>query len=715
MKCLALNLIAALSCCVLVGCNPGQRSGPSTAAGKTETAPPSIAALAGNWSGDASIVVDWVQQKQLAIQLKIAADGTVTGKVGDATLAEAKVRLGRGSIERSLGWARDFRIHGKLQGDFIAAEKVQRDEVDIVFDRTGETTLQGGLATSGWEVGPPDKMKISVGKMVLRKSNSATSQASAVDSYRMELVVDPARGRLEGTMQLRYRNVSAEPLPVVRLRLDSNLEARQSMEIVRVEEPGKGPLQWSFKPLAFATWSSDKGALEITLARPLAPSDDTMLVIQFRGAGNHINPDMVMLQDDPYHSLDAWYPKAMTPRDGGWSIDDDRLADYDVTVKLPAEYMVASTGTRLSEPVVADGQGQWSLQAHQIRGFSIFGSSRRQRHTRQAGRVGLAVYLPEEAESYAPKMLDTAADAIAFYEKEYGPYPADHLDIICPGSLSDRAHGGSTACNLIMVFLGGALEQNYRFLIAHEVAHQYFSVRVGSPRDSIGWVPVGLGMMMDEHYAVARGLNANYGRDIMRNYYFRAEQMGFDTTLSQSVQTPLRSPQPWSFGWNMSLAHGKAYAVCAMLRDLLGPEKFQDVIRTLIRERSGRLISEADLVAACEAALGEKLDWFAADWIDGRATFDYAIQSVRASDGGWNVEVARTGTAAFPALVQLMTEDGRTLRQRVDRTRAADTLHFNVAGAVKSVRLDPDGIYPDLNSADNVWPRAQPSPSTRPR
>ena len=88
-------------------------------------------------------------------------------------------------------------------------------------------------------------------------------------------------------------------------------------------------------------------------------------------------------------------------------------------------------------------------------------------------------------------MLDSAADAIVFYEQQYGPYPAAHLDIICPGSLSDRAHGGSTACNLIMVFLGGQLENQYRFLIAHEVAHQYFSVRVGFERESIGWVPVG--------------------------------------------------------------------------------------------------------------------------------------------------------------------------------------------------------------------------------
>jgi hypothetical protein len=68
-----------------------------------------------------------------------------------------------------MGWGRDFRIHGKLQGDLIAAEKVNRDAVDIVFDQAADGSLTGGLATSGWEVGGPDRMKVSAGKMVLRK------------------------------------------------------------------------------------------------------------------------------------------------------------------------------------------------------------------------------------------------------------------------------------------------------------------------------------------------------------------------------------------------------------------------------------------------------------------------------------------------------------------------------------------------------------------
>ena len=271
--------------------------------------------------------------------------------------------------------------------------------------------------------------------------------------------------------------------------------------------------------------------------------------------------------------------------------------------------------------------------------------------------------------------------------------------------MGDPAHGSSSSYNVITIFLGGHLEQQYRFLVAHELAHQYFSSEIGFPRDSIGWVPVGLGLMMDEHYARARGFDATYGRKIMREFYFRAEKMGFDTTLSQSLQKPLQSPPPWSFGWNMSLAHGKAYAVCAMLRDLLSSDKFQGVIRQLINEHTGGLITDTDLIRDCETAQGEDLKWFVTDWIDGRATFDYAIQAVTQSGDGWDVAVDRIGTGHFPALVEVTTESGKRLRQRLDRSSQSDTLHFATHEAVTKMQLDPDDVYPDLNPANNVWPR----------
>jgi len=119
-------------------------------------------------------------------------------------------------------------------------------------------------------------------------------------------------------------------------------------------------------------------------------------------------------------------------------------------------------------------------------------------------------------------------------------------------------------------------------------------------------------------------------------------------------------------------------------------------------------------VAAAEAALGEKLDWFVADWIDGRATFDYSIREVTKSDDGWTVEVVRVGTGSFPVKVELTTLEGQRIVQRLDRTKPVSLLRFKADGRLESVRLDPDGACPDLDQANGIWPRAPVERTTTP-
>jgi hypothetical protein len=147
---------------LIIGCTAPAETSPTTAP-TTQKA----YSLAGPWSGSATIVVNWTNQKQLLVKLKIAEDGSVSGTVGDASLVNAKLSPSRGSLQRSLGWGRDYRIHGQLRGDLVKAEAIRRDAVDIVFDRLDEQTLVGGLTSSGTEFGGKESMKLAAGKMTL--------------------------------------------------------------------------------------------------------------------------------------------------------------------------------------------------------------------------------------------------------------------------------------------------------------------------------------------------------------------------------------------------------------------------------------------------------------------------------------------------------------------------------------------------------------------
>ncbi len=396
----------------------------------------------------------------------------------------------------------------------------------------------------------------------------------------------------------------------------------------------------------------------------------------------------------------------MTKSGDGWSINDDRPSHYDVTIQVPADFGdLASSGKVIGKPTTEQNERIVRLKAKDVRGFTIYASPKWETQHHALDGIELSVHIAPEAKKWAEPLLDSSADVIAFYRKEYGEFPADHLEIICVGNLNGRAHGSSATCNVITIWLHANLADQYRFLIAHEIAHQYFGSSVGIHRKEISWATVGLGMIMDHHYMVHKGMSEEKIRKTFKWYYFEALRRGFDTTLSQPVEKPMKERGIWSRGWNMSLMHGKAYEVCRMLEALLGEKRFKEVIRKILSERKGALLSGADFIDYCEKAYGKPLDWFVADWIDDNLTLDYAVTGVKPVNGNWEVEITKVGDAAFPVVIEAETARGKKLRQRADRRKTVNRLIFATSEKLKSVVIDPKAACPDVDVSNNSWPK----------
>ena len=534
------------------------------------------------------------------------------------------------------------------------------------------------------------------------------------DSYVFELELDIGQGVLTASERVGYFNNSSEPLNEIRFRLDFNLNLADSMQILAVKDGEGKELSWRYVSAAFGNLSSEKGQMVVELPRPLEAGGLVEIQIDYQLEGeSFVGLDMTVLPDDPYLSFDAWYPKAMTFHAGDWSVNDDRLADYEVSIVVPSELVIASTGEVVEERQIEDSRIKFLLQASTIRGFSLYGCQSWEVHSRIAEGVEIHCYIPEGDDHWAERFLDAAGEAIAYYNARYGEYPSDYLSIVCPPAAPGQGSGAFTACNVIGLLLGGRLEEQYRWLVAHEVAHQYFSVSISQPRDEIPWIIVGLGMVMDRHHLLTCGLGDDWHR-MMMQFYPRVENEGRDTTLSQPVSDLMGAEPPWSFQWNLALAHGKAFAVCALLEDLLGEERFRGVLQRIISEHAGGMISSSELIDYCEEAYGRDLSWFSADWIEGNATLNYAVTEVRKVEHGWDVEVSQLGSAAFPVTVEAQTKLGDTLHLRVSREEKLDHLFFESDEDLLSVVVASGGIYPDIDPSDNTWlgEKGQPAGAT---
>lgn len=125
-------------------------------------------AMAGNWTGDARIVVSWATQKTLPVRLNIAPDGAVSGTIGDAVLRDGRLERNRTALGRMLHVKTDWIVRGTLEGDVVKAEGIHRDRVSVPLNWIDDH-FEGGVNTSGSQFGGKDSMVLTAQRLRLER------------------------------------------------------------------------------------------------------------------------------------------------------------------------------------------------------------------------------------------------------------------------------------------------------------------------------------------------------------------------------------------------------------------------------------------------------------------------------------------------------------------------------------------------------------------
>jgi hypothetical protein len=159
VRAIAAGLIAFVVALVLVSAGMGH---PLSAAPQIEPE------MAGTWTGEARIAVNWTTERTLRVRVTIQPDGAVTGTIGDATINDGRLEPNRSSLERALHIKTDWIIRGALEGDVIHAEQIHRDGVMVPLNFIGGR-FEGGVNTSGTHFGGKDTMWLAAGGLVLER------------------------------------------------------------------------------------------------------------------------------------------------------------------------------------------------------------------------------------------------------------------------------------------------------------------------------------------------------------------------------------------------------------------------------------------------------------------------------------------------------------------------------------------------------------------
>lgn len=589
-------------------------------------------------------------------------------------------------------------------------------------------------------------------------------------SYRIDAELDPASAQLRGRERIVYRNRSPEALTSVVLNLYQNIfteTARRNRTIVaptggvtlgRVAVEGR-----ELRPVAAgqigvvtpvrtpAAGYEVAGTLaRLTLPRPVPTGDSTVLEIEW----SHRIPPAGTFRTAYEDALGGrafnvaqWYPQIATFDDViGWDatpyLGDGEFyleyGDFDVSITVPAGHLVGATGVlqnpgevltpeaaaRLARAAATDSivrvvteaeraagratrtgrRLTWRFRAENVRDFAFAASDRylwdATRATVAGGRNVLIHSLYRSGAPHWDEAARFGQHSIGFFSDRLVPYAYPQATI------AEGPIGGMEYPMLVFIPRAREREDLYS-VVAHELAHEWFPMMVGSDEASFAWMDEGLTTFHEDEAREAFFPGAR-AHDETRAAYLRVA--GRDNEVPLMRHTDLVSP----YGARTVAAYSKPGTMLVALRGIVGAETFDRAMRTYANEWMFRHPYPWDFFNTFERVAGRDLDWFFYPWWFETGTLDYAVGPVRAVDGGVEVTITDLGDIPAPVRVTATGEGGASASVDIPleswtgaRTRTA-TFTLPLGGAPVRVEVDPAGTLPDVNRANNVWPAAAP-------
>lgn len=569
--------------------------------------------------------------------------------------------------------------------------------------------------------------------------------------YSITVTALPPDRAVRGTEQITYANNSPDTLKnlVIKLLLnihkpgaprdggasDAYLTSGTHIDAFAVNGTAR---PWKDDP-APSTWQ------RVALPAPLFPHDSVRLSFDWHYDVSRQSGREGMIDSTTYF-LAYFYPRVAVYDDyNGWDTMDftdqqefySDFNDYDVTVRVPANFIVWGTGTLLN---AADNLQPTHLQ----RFLSSFTSDETMRVatkeelaarsvTTQNGvnawhfkandipdmAFGLSDHYDWDATSV---IVDDATRRRASAQAAYNDTSADyhHVAQYVRHSLDWLSHnwpGVPYPYEKSTVFQGFAgmeypmmaNDESYadtvfsRFVAEHEIAHTYFPFYMGINESRYAF--------MDEGWATTFEFligTADLGRDRATQFFqqFRVSNWIRDPSPLEDLPiiTPADGLKGVPYGNN---AYGKAALGYLALKDMLGDDLFRKSLHAFMDRWHGKHPIPWDFFNTVNDVAGRNLNWFWSSWYFDHSYIDLAISGAKKSATGYSVSLENIGGMPAPVNLKVAYRDGSSeVVHETSAIWAADPHKATVpvAGkkAIRSIELD-GGIWMDADRSNNTW------------
>src|SRR6266853_1188232 len=536
--------------------------------------------------------------------------------------------------------------------------------------------------------------------------------------YVIRATLDTAGSLLHGTERIHYENHSPDTLRFVWAQIEQNIFSKNSVTYALNQPPlhfaggavfdftGKGFIGGitieRFRSAGRELERTEYGTMmRVELPRPLAPKGTIDFDVAWHFPVPPYGGGRMGRIGTRLYEMGQWYPRMVVYDDvHGWNplpyIGAGEFyleyGDFDVTLTLPAGFVVAATGTvqnplavwlpatrarlararRSAERVqiitkdeaVTSGTARrpgtktWHFAARRVRDFA-WAASPDYRWDASAwnGVLIETFYRPNAAPWEEANRM--AWFTIKHFSETWGMYPWPHATTV---------EGLVEGMEYPMLTFVPAIEkrEDQYWVLTHEFGHEWFPMMVGSDERRYPWMDEGFNSFID--YGSAEG-------------YFKGTAYG--DTVRRELLT--------------------AYGVSAVP----GNER---PLREYVRRWTFKHPQPANFFRTTENVSGRNLDWFWRAWVYTTARLDQAVDSVGTASDTTFVFLSNRGQMVLPVTLELRYADGSSERRELPiemwNLGSRFTSRIRTGGkAIAGVVVDPQAIYPDIDRANNRWPR----------
>ncbi|MES2848076.1 MAG: M1 family metallopeptidase [Bacteroidota bacterium] len=569
--------------------------------------------------------------------------------------------------------------------------------------------------------------------------------------YNITVTAMPPDRNITGTETISYSNNSPDTLRVLAIKLFLNVHKpgaprdfpvgedylTSGIHIDEVTVDGK-KVEWE-KDEAMFTVSG------LPLEKPLAPNSKVTLGFKWHYEISKQSNREGMIDPTTYFFA-YFYPRVAVYDDyNGWDDADfidsrefySDFNDYDVTVKVPANYVVWGTGTlqqpeKLLQPAILQ-RYQQSLLSDDIINIAskndVISKKVTTQNTVNEWRF-TGTNLPDVAFGISDHYVwdggsvivddktKRRASAQAAYKEEAKDY--HHVARYARHSLGWFSHhwpGIAYPYEKTTIFQGFA-DMEYpmmannssfedtsysRFVTEHEVVHTYMPFYMGINETRYG--------MMDEGWATAFeyliGID-DMGKKRMDDFFKSFRVNSWTNTNSSTQLVPIIVPSDVliarGFGNNI---YGKSAVGYLAMKDLLGDELFKKCLHECMSRWNGKHPTPWDFFYTFNDVSGKNLNWFWNKWFFDASYIDIGIQSVKQKGKQYILSLENIGGMAAPVNVIVNYNDGtkESFHQTPaiwEKDQKTAALIITAKNTVESIVLDGE-IFMDANQADNIW------------